>query len=243
MMDKRWLETLERLDRSADAIAGHSAAVGELIRGYGRDHVLETAIFTLRQDASMPAGCGTYTRTSQMPHASVAIWNLGTMTVTIAGAGPSNALPGDGVGAVKVPAGAFVCVPLAANVLTAYGRAGERIMVVRYSRSQPPAAGQITPSNFAVQVAAAAVPASGIVYVAPWNELAVYVGFRARETAGVGASFRLRDGGATGTIIDTVSLGANESRDEPLGAQQLTSASGIYLEWLAGTVDLSLLVR
>ncbi len=78
--------------------------------------------------------------------------------------------------------------------------------------------------------------ASQLIPIKP-NPLVFYRGFTVKETAGVVASFIIWDGiGAAGTILDTVTLIANESRSENYGSPGL-SKTGLYVQILAGSVS------
>ena len=67
-----------------------------------------------------------------------------------------------------------------------------------------------------------------------------YCGFTVRETAGAVASFRVYDNtSATGTLLDTVSLAANESWSE-VYTRGIWCQNGIYVDVLAGTIEGSL---
>jgi hypothetical protein len=65
------------------------------------------------------------------------------------------------------------------------------------------------------------------------------VGFSARETTGtVGAVFNIRHGTSNaGTLLVTVSLGANESTREWYGPDGIAAASGVWLERVSGTTS------
>lgn len=63
-------------------------------------------------------------------------------------------------------------------------------------------------------------------------------GFSARETAGAAAVFRLRDGGATGQILDTVGLAASGSTGDWYGPQGKRIPTGpLYLELVSGAAE------
>lgn len=63
-----------------------------------------------------------------------------------------------------------------------------------------------------------------------------YVGYAIRELAGTTAVFRLWDNvsAASGTIVDVISLAANESRSIAL-AYPVVVANGLFLERVSGT--------
>lgn len=65
----------------------------------------------------------------------------------------------------------------------------------------------------------------------------IYYGFSVRETAGSTAVFRVRTGGPTGDILDTVSLVANESARENYLPQGLRAYDGLYFELVSGAVE------
>lgn len=63
-----------------------------------------------------------------------------------------------------------------------------------------------------------------------------YHGFSLRNTSAVAAAtVRLRDGGAAGTILDTIQLGASESAREFY--ERGEGCSGIYMQLVAGAVE------
>jgi hypothetical protein len=65
----------------------------------------------------------------------------------------------------------------------------------------------------------------------------VLMGLSARETSGTAtAFFRLRAGGATGTILATVTLAANESIRDWYGPSGIQATGGVYFELVAGAV-------
>lgn len=81
----------------------------------------------------------------------------------------------------------------------------------------------------------AAVKAAGTTTSVKNN--AVYFGYSLRETAGVTAVVRIRTGGSSGKILDTVALAANESARECYLPQGLMAEDGIYFEKVSGTVE------
>lgn len=67
---------------------------------------------------------------------------------------------------------------------------------------------------------------------------AVYRGFSVRETAGAVAVVRIYDhaSAASGTLLDTISLAASESRAEYY-AQGIWAVNGIYVKIVSGTIE------
>lgn len=67
---------------------------------------------------------------------------------------------------------------------------------------------------------------------------AIYCGFSLRETAGSTAAVRVYDNAsaASGTLLDTISLAANESAREDYAAG-LQAENGIYIDIVSGTVE------
>lgn len=78
-------------------------------------------------------------------------------------------------------------------------------------------------------------PASQVVVSSPGS----YVGWALRETAGAVATVRLYDNSssASGTLLDTIQLAANESGSEWLSGNGLRFANGVYAQVVAGTVE------
>jgi len=66
-----------------------------------------------------------------------------------------------------------------------------------------------------------------------------YLGFAIRETAGAVATIRVYDNAsaASGTLLDTIELSANESAREYYGPDGLWFKSGVYVKIVAGTVE------
>ena len=66
-----------------------------------------------------------------------------------------------------------------------------------------------------------------------------YGGFSVRETAAAAASIRVYDGtSATGTLLDTIALAANESaRENYTGNGMLQFSNGVYVDIVSGTVE------
>lgn len=85
--------------------------------------------------------------------------------------------------------------------------------------------------------AASAKPVSvdGVVYA----NSAVYRGFTLRETAGAAAIVRIFDNPseASGTLLDTIGLSANESAREWYGGDGIRAEKGIWFEVVAGAVE------
>lgn len=63
-----------------------------------------------------------------------------------------------------------------------------------------------------------------------------YYGLALRETAGAAAVLRIREGGATGRILETISLAASESRSEFYVAG-LSFGNGLYEDWVSGAYE------
>lgn len=65
-----------------------------------------------------------------------------------------------------------------------------------------------------------------------------YCGFSVRETAGSTAAIRVYDNtSGSGTLLDTISLAANESARENYGTDPLSAENGIYVDIVSGTVE------
>jgi len=82
-----------------------------------------------------------------------------------------------------------------------------------------------------------AFPLTGSSVVVSANP-AIYAGFTARETAGAVATLRVWDNpsAASGTLLETIRLAANESaREYYVGG--VFAAAGVYVEVVAGTVE------
>lgn len=74
--------------------------------------------------------------------------------------------------------------------------------------------------------------------VGPTGIDVTYYGFSLRETAGSTAVVRIRAGGVVGgTILDTISLAANESAREDYFPQGLRAAGGLYYQLVSGAVE------
>lgn len=67
----------------------------------------------------------------------------------------------------------------------------------------------------------------------------IYAGFAIRETAGATATVRLYDNAsaASGTLLDTIALAANESAREYYLPGGIWCVNGIYAKIVAGTVE------
>lgn len=74
---------------------------------------------------------------------------------------------------------------------------------------------------------------------------AIYLGFSLRETAGSTATLRVYDNAsaASGTIIDSIQLSANESAREWYGPDGILVTNGIYVDVVSGTVEGSFRTR
>ena len=68
------------------------------------------------------------------------------------------------------------------------------------------------------------------------------MGYACRESAGVAAAFTIVHGatGAGGSSVVPVELAANGSDHEWFGPDGIDVASGISIDWIAGTVDVEL---
>jgi hypothetical protein len=65
-----------------------------------------------------------------------------------------------------------------------------------------------------------------------------YLGFSVRETAGSIAVMRIREGGVTGKILETISLVANESSGDWYGPQGVNCDSDIlYYQLVSGAIE------
>jgi hypothetical protein len=68
-----------------------------------------------------------------------------------------------------------------------------------------------------------------------------YNGYSLRETAGAAAVVRIYDNtAASGTILDTVALAANESAREYYPSPGIRVENGLYFQVVSGTVEGSL---
>lgn len=76
---------------------------------------------------------------------------------------------------------------------------------------------------------------SGVLGVSSSENL--YFGFTLAETAGATAKVRLREATVTGTILDSITLGANESTDDWYGPQGMYVNGDIYVQLVSGTVE------
>jgi hypothetical protein len=68
-----------------------------------------------------------------------------------------------------------------------------------------------------------------------------FLGFTAAELAGSTASFRIHDGsaaGATNALTSLITLSANQSVSDWYGPQGLAVANGVYLEMVAGRIEI-----
>ncbi|HJW61415.1 MAG TPA: hypothetical protein VJ931_17425 [Actinomycetota bacterium] len=205
-------------------LAGRLTELGSLVRGLSINNVLFSGTVVIGADG--------YTTLDNftVDMASVAILSGATAAggAVAVNAPPANTPPTSGVGVLPVRPGMFVCAPLVGNVLTIYGEAGDVVWVGVSSRPWPPVAAYAP-----VAVTAEAIPAvSGLISsVAPCR----YQGFTIAETAGAPAQVRIRDGSATGTILENITLNATESADDfyEIG---VAAPSGIYVELVAGAV-------
>lgn len=66
-----------------------------------------------------------------------------------------------------------------------------------------------------------------------------YVGFTIRETAGAAAVVRIWDNAsaASGTLLDTIALAANQSIADALPGGGLRALNGIYVEKVSGAFE------
>jgi hypothetical protein len=65
-----------------------------------------------------------------------------------------------------------------------------------------------------------------------------YFGFSFRETAGSTATIRVYDAlTATGTLLDSIQLAANESAREFYGPDGIKCSTGVYVDIVSGTVE------
>ncbi len=202
-----------------EALAGRLTELVSISRGLALNQVLWSGVRLLD-----PAGVATVHL--HVPFAHVVAYAFrtgGTVTVV---AGPPGSAPQQGAGMLPVPPGAFIGVPMAGPTLTVYGSPSDMVWLGVWARPQPPCAGYVPGP-----VVAEPVPAvSGLVSsVVP----ATYYGFSLRTTGAVEADVRIRDGSATGTILDTVALIAGESAREDY-APGLLAPNGLYFELVAG---------
>jgi hypothetical protein len=68
---------------------------------------------------------------------------------------------------------------------------------------------------------------------------AAYKGFSIRETAGATAIIRIYDNAsaASGTLLDTIRLAANESAREWYGPGGIDALNGIYVDIVSGAAE------
>lgn len=248
MLTKDAMAALERLDRAAEAIADYSANIAQLATGLTRDAVLESGYVMLAQDPTMPTGWGKARLESHMPHASIAVTNLGTMTVTVSTSSSGSSLPGASRGTVKIPAGGFLCVPLAGQELHFYGRAGELVNVTRYLRAVPPAAAQAAAAPWHTVTVTGLVVGQFITqYSAPWGEQAIYGGLSLQETTGpvgTGDTTELAVVDVTSTlIVDQIALAGRESVGEEASRGRLCAGPALSIFLGKGSVVGSMFVR
>lgn len=67
-----------------------------------------------------------------------------------------------------------------------------------------------------------------------------YLGFSCKESDAIPAATTfivLHGDMATGTVLDTVELGLNESAREWYGPEGMNAENGISIDWVVGTVD------
>ncbi len=249
MSDAR--KELERIADAADAMALQSSAIAELAAGLKRDGVLSSELVTLQQDPTQPTGWGSRTKFSAVPHSSVAMFNMGTMTVTATTGGAAASLPGEGPGVAKIPAGGMVCIPFAGTEVTFYGRAGEQVGLVRYSQPQPPAAAHFYDAPWHPVVISGLIISTPVVqYTAPWNEKAIYGGITAQDgtgPAGTGdvTEIEVLDPAAVVvTSLDTIALAGTESVGEELPVGRLCTGAQISVLLVKGSLQrATLMVR
>lgn len=213
-----------RVASALENLAGRMTELGALVRGNSIDNILFSGTVVIGSD-----GYATLDN-FQVNMSSVAILagsNASGGTVAT-NSPPNQVAPTSGTGVVPVRPGWFVCVPLVGNQLTIYGAPGDTVYVAVSSKPWPPSA-----SYGDVAVTAEAIPGvSGVLSTAvPCR----YQGFTIAETAGATAQVRIRNGGATGTILENITLLANQSADDfyDIG---IVAPLGIYVEIVSGTV-------
>jgi hypothetical protein len=215
----------DRRDALADAVGvlvGRLTELNELARGNLLNHVLYAGT------RAIPAG-GVLTLDFDVPMASIAVGAVATAGELTAVAGPpAIEAPPSGVGVLPVRPGWWIGTPMTGNTLTIYGQAGDVVWVGAWSRPQPAFAAVDSPPVTTVTVPGI----SGLVVATP----CIYRGFALRETAAASATVRIRDGSATGQILDEISFLASESVRE-LYDGGVVAASGLFYELVAGTVE------
>lgn len=219
-------------DRTAEAeigsalnkLADRLTELGALVRGNSVNNILHSGTVVIGS-----AGHATLDNfTVSMASVFIVAGASASGGAVATNAPPTNVAPTSGVGVVPVRPGWAVCAPLVGTTLTIYGNAGDSIYVAVCSRPWPPFA-----SAGDIAVAAEAIPGvSGLISTAA---PARYQGFTIAETAGAPAQVRIRDGSATGTILEQITLTALESADDFYDVG-IVAPSGIYVELVSGAV-------
>lgn len=214
-------ELNDRLTGALQTMIGRLTELNELTRGNLLNHVLYAGTRVL------PAG-GVDHVDFKVPMASVAVGAVACAGKVTAVAGPpAGSAPAGGVGVLPVRPGWWVGAPMTGPSVTLYGAAGDVVWLGAWARPQP---------AFAAVAAAAVTPVTVGGVSALLTGPCIYRGFSLRETAGASATVRLRDGSATGQILDVVSLQANESARELYDGGEVATV-GIFYELVAGTVE------
>jgi hypothetical protein len=131
------LELQRELVDELTRLRAHTTEVGALLTGMSVNHVLATGLAAVTADAP-------WSRDWRVSFAAVAIVNDSAQPLVVAAGGPGPAAPSVGDAAFRVPAGAFVCLPLAGAALTVYAPAPAEFTYSVFTRPQPPAAGRVT---------------------------------------------------------------------------------------------------
>jgi hypothetical protein len=225
----------------ADAMLAHSAELVRLTRGLSIDGVIATEVIQL--DAQ-----GTAEVSSSVPVASIAVTNLGTTRLTVAGQPRGGDAPDIGTGVLKVAAGQFVCAPLASTVHSFYGRAGELVQVTRFAKAQCPSAGQVSDQPWFTVTIVGLVVGTGVTqYTTPWGDPAVYGGITLQETTGPAGTPNVTEltvvDVANGKVLDEISLAGRQSIHLELVKGKLCAGASIAITLIKGSVLGSLFVR
>lgn len=215
-------ELVDRFVDAAELLSGRLTQLASVSRGLALNDVLFSGLRAIPAD-------GRLLLEFQVSMASVVVGaTSASTTVVAAAAGPATTAPPEGPGVMPVRPGWVLGGPMVGNMLTIYGQPGDYVWLVVTTRPLPPIAA-VGPS------AAVAEPipgASGLVATVPGR----YLGFTIAETAGAAAKVRIRDSGASGTILEVITLVANESADE-FYEGGVPFATGLYYELVSGAVE------
>jgi hypothetical protein len=205
--------------------------------------VTETLPLATVGDARFAPGVGqTIARQDCM---SLGVTNHGSGDLIVCNSPADDKPPGFiGPGVAIVAPGTFAMLTMPGRIHSYYGRPGELVGVTRFPDWQPGVVhygpGLWFPVDLGI-VGATIDPA----YTTPWGTAAVYGGFTARETVGTSpVAFQIRDGSATGTVLDDVNLGAGGSTEEDTTYTRCTTPRlAVVFVGGGGTLRLTLRVR